>query len=105
MSNFLDIIHRLFLIKTHDVSKTGVCLRYQVKDTYSVGRNRLGVLLPDEGDRLQSPKRRVFLPKIDQTVRSWGLSLSIGPNRVGALFYLITETDSSLRNFLCFYQK
>jgi hypothetical protein len=43
MTNFLDIIHRLSLIKknTYDVSETGVCLRHQVKkDTYSVAPNR-----------------------------------------------------------------
>jgi len=33
MANFLDIIHRLSLIKTQDVSETGVCLRHQVKGT------------------------------------------------------------------------
>jgi hypothetical protein len=33
MTNLLDIIHRLFLVKTHDVSETGVCLRHQVKYT------------------------------------------------------------------------
>jgi hypothetical protein len=30
-----------------------------------------------------------------------GLALSIGPNRVGDLFYLMTETDSILRNDVC----
>jgi hypothetical protein len=40
MTNVLDIIHRLFLIKIHNVSETGVCLRRQVEDTYSVGPNR-----------------------------------------------------------------
>jgi hypothetical protein len=40
MTNLLDIIHRLFLIKVHNLSETGVCLCYQVKDTYSVGPDR-----------------------------------------------------------------
>jgi hypothetical protein len=41
MTDLLDIVHRLFFYKnTHDVSETGVCLRHQVKDTYSVGPNR-----------------------------------------------------------------
>jgi hypothetical protein len=31
MTKLLDIIHRLFFIKTHDVSETGVFLRHQVK--------------------------------------------------------------------------
>jgi hypothetical protein len=31
MTNFLDIINRLSLIKIHDVSETGFFLRYQVK--------------------------------------------------------------------------
>jgi hypothetical protein len=38
MTNVLDI-DRLFLIKAHDVSETGVCLRHQIKDNYSVGPN------------------------------------------------------------------
>jgi hypothetical protein len=33
MTNLLDIIHRLFLIKAHDVSETGVCLRQEVNLT------------------------------------------------------------------------
>jgi hypothetical protein len=31
MTELLDIIHRLFLIKTLNVSETGVCLCHQVK--------------------------------------------------------------------------
>jgi hypothetical protein len=31
ITNLLDIIHRLFFIKTHDVSETGVCLRQHVE--------------------------------------------------------------------------
>jgi hypothetical protein len=30
MTNFMDIIHRLMMIKIHDVSETGICLRHQV---------------------------------------------------------------------------
>jgi hypothetical protein len=30
MTNFMDIIHRLMIIKIHDVSETGICLRHQV---------------------------------------------------------------------------
>jgi hypothetical protein len=33
------------------------------------------------------------------------LALSVGPNRVGVLFYLMMETDSSLRNVVCFLIK
>jgi hypothetical protein len=62
MTNLLDIIHRLFLIKTHNVSETGVWSHW-VKDTYFIGPNRIGV------------------------------------------FYLMTETESSLRNVVCFNQK
>jgi hypothetical protein len=40
MTNLLDIIHCLFLIKTHNVSETGVCLHRQVKYIYSVGPSR-----------------------------------------------------------------
>jgi hypothetical protein len=40
MTNLLGIIHHLFLIKTHNVSETGMYLCHQVKDTYSVGPNR-----------------------------------------------------------------
>jgi hypothetical protein len=42
MTNFMDIIHRLMMIKIHDVSETGICLRHQVtgKGTYSDGPNR-----------------------------------------------------------------
>jgi hypothetical protein len=41
ITNFFDIIHRISLTKNaHDVSETGVCLRHQVKDIYSVGPNR-----------------------------------------------------------------
>jgi hypothetical protein len=39
------------------------------------------------------------------SVRIYGLALSIGPNRVGVPFYLVTETDSSLRNVVCFLNK
>jgi hypothetical protein len=45
MTNLLDIIHRLFLIKTHNISKTGVCLRHQVKYTYSAGPSKQLYLL------------------------------------------------------------
>jgi hypothetical protein len=66
MTNFLDIIHRLFFIITHNVSETGVCLRHQVKDTYSVGPeivlaisigpNRIGVIyLMAETDSILPP--------------------------------------------------
>jgi hypothetical protein len=88
MTNFLDIIHRLYLIKkkphTHNILETGVCLCHQVKKRtptllgpidraspclhLSIGPNRVGVLffLPDDGDRLQSAKRHVrFLSSID----------------------------------------
>jgi hypothetical protein len=37
MTDFLGIIHRLSLIKTHDVSETGVCLRHQVKKDTLLG--------------------------------------------------------------------
>jgi hypothetical protein len=38
MTDFLDIIHRLFLIlKNHNVSETGVCLRHQVKGDLLLG--------------------------------------------------------------------
>jgi hypothetical protein len=40
MTNLLDIIHCLFLIKKHNMSETGVCLRHQVKHIYSVGPSR-----------------------------------------------------------------
>jgi hypothetical protein len=40
MTNLLGIIRRLFLIKTHTVLETGVCLHHQVKDTCSAGPNR-----------------------------------------------------------------
>jgi hypothetical protein len=40
----------------------------------------------------------------NSVVRIQGLALSIGPNRVG-VFYLMTETQSSLRNVVCFNQK
>jgi hypothetical protein len=39
--NFINLSRRESLkSKTHDVSESGVCLRCQVKDTYSVGPNR-----------------------------------------------------------------
>jgi hypothetical protein len=63
MANLLVIIHRLFLIKTLNVSETGVCFCHWVKDMHSIGPNRIGV------------------------------------------FNLMTETESSLRNFVCFNQK
>jgi hypothetical protein len=52
MTNFLNIIHRLFLIKTHDVSETGVCLSgpaewvsfYVMTETYYSLRNVVCVL-------------------------------------------------------------
>jgi hypothetical protein len=42
MTNFLDAIHRLSLIrKTHDISETGFCLFHQVKkDTHSVDQGQ-----------------------------------------------------------------
>jgi hypothetical protein len=52
LTNFMDIIHRLMMIKIHDISETGIW----------IGPIRVGTppLLPDDGDRSQSPKRRVF---------------------------------------------
>jgi hypothetical protein len=56
MTNFMDIIHRLMIIKIHDVSDRRLRL------ALSIGPIRVGTppLLPDDGDRFQSPKRRVF---------------------------------------------
>jgi hypothetical protein len=51
MTNVLDIIHRIRLIKTHNVSEIGT------SSIYWAQQNRC--ILPD-GDRLQFPKRRVF---------------------------------------------
>jgi hypothetical protein len=73
----LDITHGLFLIKkTLDVSETGFRLRRQVKGhlfwlaQWIVLVPIFGVLLPDDGDKLQSPKRRVFLIKDIQWIKS-----------------------------------
>jgi hypothetical protein len=60
MTNLLDIIHRIFFIKTHNVSETGVCIRPETgtSSIYWPQQNRC--LLHDDRDRLQSPKRCVF---------------------------------------------
>jgi hypothetical protein len=61
MTNFLDIIHHLPLIKnTRRFGDWSPYLRRQGL-ALSIGPNRVGVLfLLDDGDRLQCPKRRVF---------------------------------------------
>jgi hypothetical protein len=63
MTNLLDIIHRLFLIKTHNVSETGVCLRHQVKYNYSVGPNRCSQSLSPD------PMNNVNNTPLSQTFR------------------------------------
>jgi hypothetical protein len=64
MTNLLDIIRRLILIKTHNVSETEVS--------------------PSSG-------KRHLLGPIDRASPISGV-------------YLMTETDSSLRNVVCFNQ-
>jgi hypothetical protein len=68
LTNFLDISIVLSLIKNTRcfgdwntrMSPSSVIGRRWGLDL-SIGPNRVGVLLPDDGDRLQSPKLRVFL--------------------------------------------
>jgi hypothetical protein len=62
MTNLLDIILRLFVIKTHNVSETEVSPssgKRHLLDPIDRASPYLRCL-PDDGDRLQSPKRRVF---------------------------------------------
>jgi hypothetical protein len=90
MTNFLDIIHRLSLIKkTHDVSETGVSPSSGKKGTPTllglalfIGPNRVGVhFLPDDGDRLQSPKRREFSIKDRRRITSKLFVIQTKPQR------------------------
>jgi hypothetical protein len=70
---FPDIIHRpvFILFTTHNVSETGFCLRLHVKPTQlgtmdlkidisSIDWAQLSRVLPEDGDRIQSPKRFVL---------------------------------------------
>jgi hypothetical protein len=54
---FLDIIHLPVFYLKQNVSETGFCLRL----VYA----QLNRLLPEDGDRIQSPKRCVFSKKQD----------------------------------------
>jgi hypothetical protein len=54
---FLDIIHRPVFYLKHNVSETGFCLRL----IYA----QLSRLLPEDGDRIQCPKRCVFSKQRD----------------------------------------
>jgi hypothetical protein len=61
----MDIIHRLMMIKN--------TLRTRLRLALSIGPIRVGTppLLPDDGDRFQSQKRRVFLI----IIRRWIMSM------------------------------
>jgi hypothetical protein len=62
----LDIIHRLVFYLKHDVSEAGFCLRLQTEPTQmglieepSLSQDPSGQVPHEDGDKIQSPKRRV----------------------------------------------
>jgi hypothetical protein len=57
----LDIIHRPVFYLKYDISETGICLRLQVEPTQLGPIDGASFCVPPEdGDRIQSPKRHVF---------------------------------------------
>jgi hypothetical protein len=59
---FVDTIHHPVYISKYNVSENGFSLRLQV-EPIQLGRNEL--VLPEDGDRIQSPKRCILKYKQD----------------------------------------
>jgi hypothetical protein len=119
MTNLLTLSIICLWSKTHDVSETGVVSPssrvrlvefYLNESTVWVSSYYLLRVICDWFSSYYLPRVYfvlLFIILYDLTtsvVRRQGVALSIGPNRVG-VFYLTTETDSSLRNVVCFWSK